>query len=351
MTEESKIDKDSEVEIEVENSNIEIIAEQPEMAIEESQITAKSEVAPESEMTEESKIDKDSLSKMLADAYAHFASILNLSNEDSELEENEELEIIEKSEVEKYLLEEGKDLFSLDQQEDLLEKYLKCRIKYRADEVLTPENWSTVNKQVKTFKSAIALLGSTPINKDKLVSHYGLIECECECESKDTEYTYSKEDFYIKTKNARGFKKFFNDNLYSLSCIIPDDSIESYLNDLNAKELISDIKHAIEVKVYSKMPEINICTEIDLKDSSLTQPLADDISNFESRELSEINNLLASRSLHRNYSDFRLAEIEELKNKSYDCMKEPRILCFNKPFVIICINEVSQLPIFIGIRN
>ncbi len=171
----------------------------------------------------------------------------------------------------------------------------------------------------------------------------------------------SNERLYLEDENTTGFIKPYKGDEFSFAVFLPDENtdIDSYVNSLSAKKLMSLINNASEETVETVLPKFTYEYDISLKEPLTEMGL---ISAFNSSKAdlsgmgeSSMGNLYVSKVLHKTF-----IEVAEEGTKAaavtavaVDCesameIVEIKKVIVNRPFVFAIIDNVANVPLFIG---
>ena len=177
---------------------------------------------------------------------------------------------------------------------------------------------------------------------------------------------------YFETKNSKGIILPYNNNLEFVG-ILPNDSIDKYINDLTDDELNSidsTIKEASsDLHILLSLPQFSYSFDLDtFKDILKTMGIRDafdkDAASFTNiitkndMKKSDIGNLYVSQAIHKTYIDlnekgtkaaavtyFGMFKSSAVAPKSYEEIK----IEFNRPFIYMIRDNSSKEILFFGV--
>lgn len=168
----------------------------------------------------------------------------------------------------------------------------------------------------------------------------------------------SIESRYIDTDDAKGVVKNYKGGKYSFVAMLPDEDVtlEDYIENLDAEELMAAISNPDSKSVFVSLPKFSYEYDSILNDAlkELGMPTAFDGGEADFSRMGQSSERLhIGRVVHKTYIsvDERgtragAATIVEMVDGLGPSFEE--ILCLERPFLYMIVDNTNHLPIFIG---
>lgn len=166
----------------------------------------------------------------------------------------------------------------------------------------------------------------------------------------------SEEALYLQDSNATGFVKPYADGRYSLAAILPNGTLDGYLQTLDGDALRALIDSASDEPVQTVLPQLELKSDRDL--SGALQALGISDLFDESADLSGIDgkqDLFVSRVLHsavlrvdENGTKAAASTVMEIETMAIRPMNS---VVLDHPFLLVIWDNQTNLPLFLAAVN
>lgn len=171
-------------------------------------------------------------------------------------------------------------------------------------------------------------------------------------------YMYSKEDIYINDEDTIGFIKHYKDNQYSFVALLPDEDIDilEYIDGFTYEKYISLMEGKENCKVNAILPEFSYEYGHSMKDvlKNMGMSLAFDFKLADFSNLADgalcIDDVIHKTFIQVDANGTRAGAATKVGIvKSAISIEENKIVRLDRPFVYMIIDNVTNLPIFMGV--
>ncbi len=183
-------------------------------------------------------------------------------------------------------------------------------------------------------------------------------------EKQNVEMLHSTESRYLEDENAVGFIKRYASS-YSFAALLPKEEMspEEYLDTLTAEDFATLLTNAQRTTVKTAMPkfEAEFSTELGEVLCEMGMSLAFDLVKADFSELgdfSDEDNVCISRVLHKTFisvdekgTKAGAATVLEMELKASEDIFDSKSVILDRPFVYMIIDNITNMPIFIGVAN
>ncbi len=164
---------------------------------------------------------------------------------------------------------------------------------------------------------------------------------------------------YIELENATGFSKPYEDEAYSFVAILPNEDMDTFIEGLDGIELMDAMESASNEKVMTYIPKFSFEYDVDLVDTLKAMGMKDAFEetevDFTQMATSAYGNIYISRVLHKTFitvdekgTEAGASTVVEVNTESTS-MEEPKIVCLDRPFLFMIVDNELHAPIFMGI--
>ncbi len=179
----------------------------------------------------------------------------------------------------------------------------------------------------------------------------------------NVEMLRSTEPVYLSCENAEGFMKMYEGGKYAFAAFLPDEntSVDEFVEGLTAESLYEMLSHPNKsCEAIVSLPKFKTEYDIKLNDvlKSMGMPTAFSSGEADFSKMCSSNGVYIEDIIHKTFLELdekgttaAAATAVEMTQKAIIPEKEPKIICFNKPFVYCIVDTVYNIPIFIGVMN
>ena len=174
----------------------------------------------------------------------------------------------------------------------------------------------------------------------------------------DIKLMHSKENTYLKTDNASGFRKQYKDG-YSFVAMLPDKGVKlsDFVDSLTAEKISSFLNSGEHADVYAAIPEFSLDFNVELKESLIDMGMPDAFDGAKA-DLSRLGSMKTGENLAIGFvNHFTHIEVDKNGTRAaavtdvgvnttaigmyYDVI-------LDRPFVYMIMDDATDLPVFIG---
>lgn len=173
---------------------------------------------------------------------------------------------------------------------------------------------------------------------------------------------HSGERFYIEDDMATGMMKSYYNDDYRFLALLPREgiSLDDYLKQLTADQLLQAVKNALSDGVSVTIPkfkyEYDITMNDSLKELGMTDAFSMDKADFSKMGKSSQGNIYIDSILHKTYISVdakgtKAGAVTKIEMATKSAPFEERTVILDRPFFYAIIDTKTKLPIFIGTVN
>jgi serpin B len=176
----------------------------------------------------------------------------------------------------------------------------------------------------------------------------------------NTDFMFSNEYSYIETENSTGFIKPYKNGHYSFAALLPnsDTDITEFISGLTEHTLQNALNNVSDEKVSTGMPKFSFEYEITMNQmlADMGMPTAFDgnAADFSNLGSSDDGNIFISKVLHKTFIQVdelgtRAGAVTSVEvNVTSGAPSTTKEVILNRPFVFAIVDNVTNLPIFVG---
>ncbi len=182
-------------------------------------------------------------------------------------------------------------------------------------------------------------------------------------DKKTVDFMHSSEYGYIELPGAIGFSKPYADNQYFFVALLPDEGLEvsDFIDLIDGETIINAVKNQRDYEVYTSIPKFTFeyskeLSEV-LKELGIKDAFNADFADFRSLGQSRDGNIFINRVIHKTKIEVdergtKAGAVTAVEMKT-ECAApaEPKTVNLNRPFFFMIVDNVFNMPIFIGILN
>jgi serpin B len=164
---------------------------------------------------------------------------------------------------------------------------------------------------------------------------------------------------YVQDDMATGFIKPYKDEQYSFVALLPEEdvTIYDYISSLTGEGLQQMLASSEDTDVIIAMPKFSYEYELSMNEvlKAMGMPLAFDRSQADFSKMAVGNgNIYIGDVLHKTFIAVdelgtEAAAVTKVEMKTESAMWSEKEVCLNRPFVYMIVDNVNNLPIFMGV--
>ncbi|NLY77986.1 MAG: serine protease [Tissierellia bacterium] len=194
---------------------------------------------------------------------------------------------------------------------------------------------------------------SHEIYEDKFTNYQG--------SKTDIEMMVSDEEKYLEDGKAVGFIKPYKDNKYSFIALLPreDVDIKEYIRELTGEGLLNLINSFKRAKVDAHIPKFCYSYQVEMSQMLMNLGMVDAFdehkADFSRMAKVENENIYINKVIHKTYIEVdekgtkaAAATGVEVNETSAILEEERYVVKLDRPFIYVIMDNVMNLPIFIG---
>ena len=166
----------------------------------------------------------------------------------------------------------------------------------------------------------------------------------------------SEEALYLKDGSATGFLKPYAGGRYSLAAILPNGSLDDYVQKLDGNALRALIDGASDDPVQAVLPQLELKSDCELADALRALGINDlfddsaDLSGINGKQDLSVGRVLHSAVLRvdENGTEAAASTVEEIEMMG---LREPNSVVLDHPFLLVIWDNQTQLPVFLAAVN
>lgn len=177
-------------------------------------------------------------------------------------------------------------------------------------------------------------------------------------EVQTVEFLCGEEYGYIELYNAIGFSKPYKDDKYSFIAILPEGDVDEFLAELDGSELMEAIEQESQEKVLTYLPKFAIDYDVELVETLMKMGIEDacqEEADFTQMATLGEDNIYINIVLHKTFivvdekgTEAGASTVVEMTTESTSA-DEPKIVCLDRPFLFLIVDNELNVPIFMGI--
>ncbi len=222
--------------------------------------------------------------------------------------------------------------------EDMLDEIHKDAIMYLVNAVSFQAEWDTIYKKDQ-------------IREMEFIAESGEVQ--------EVEFLCGDEYGYIELDDACGFSKPYQDDKYSFIAILPDGNMEEFIKELDGSELLKAIEQESREKVITYLPKFSMEYGVELVETlmemGMEEAFLEEEADFTQMATSGNGNIYINRVLHKTFitvdekgTEAGASTVVEMTTESTS-VKEPKIVCLDRPFLFMIVDNELHVPIFMGV--
>lgn len=166
----------------------------------------------------------------------------------------------------------------------------------------------------------------------------------------------SEEALYLKDGSATGFLKPYAGGRYSLAAILPNGSLDDYVQKLDGDALRALIDGASDDPVQAVLPQLELKSDCELADALRALGINDlfddsaDLSGINGKQDLSVGRVLHSAVLRvdENGTEAAASTVEEIEMMG---LRETYSVVLDHPFLLVIWDNQTQLPVFLAAVN
>ena len=166
----------------------------------------------------------------------------------------------------------------------------------------------------------------------------------------------SEEALYLKDDSATGFLKPYAGGRYSLAAILPNGSLDDYVQKLDGDALRALIDGASDDPVQAVLPQLELKSDCELADALRALGINDlfddsaDLSGIDGKQDLSVGRVLHSAVLRvdENGTEAAASTVEEIEMMG---LRETNSVVLDHPFLLVIWDNQTQLPVFLAAVN
>lgn len=166
----------------------------------------------------------------------------------------------------------------------------------------------------------------------------------------------SEEALYLKDGSATGFLKPYAGGRYSLAAILPNGSLDDYVQKLDGDALRALIDGASDDPVQAVLPQLELKSDCELADALRALGINDlfddsaDLSGIDGKQDLSVGRVLHSAVLRvdENGTEAAASTVEEIEMMG---LRETYSVVLDHPFLLVIWDNQTQLPVFLAAVN
>lgn len=166
----------------------------------------------------------------------------------------------------------------------------------------------------------------------------------------------SDEALYLKDGNATGFLKPYAGGRYSLAAILPNGSLDDYVQKLDGDMLRSLIENATQDEVRATMPQMELKSDVELADALRAMGITDvfegnaDLSGISAEQELCVGRVLHSAALRVDEKGTKAAAATAVEIETMS-LREGYNVMLDRPFLLLIWDNQAGMPIFLAAVN
>lgn len=182
-------------------------------------------------------------------------------------------------------------------------------------------------------------------------------------EKREISFLHSIEGTYFDDGKALGFRKMYADR-YSFVALLPNEGIDvyDYVSGLTPDGLLQMLRSGKSALVYASLPKFESGYDVNLEDllCGLGMPTAFNSADADFTDMATCDegNLYIGRVLHKTFisvgekgTKAGAATVVEMLAEGAMPPEETVTIALNRPFVYLIMDNVTGLPLFIGVQT
>lgn len=166
----------------------------------------------------------------------------------------------------------------------------------------------------------------------------------------------SEEALYLKDDSATGFLKPYAGGRYSLAAILPNGSLDDYVQKLDGDALRALIDGASDDPVQAVLPQLELKSDCELADALRALGINDlfddsaDLSGIDGKQDLSVGRVLHSAVLRvdENGTEAAASTVEEIEMMG---LRETNSVVLDHPFLLVIWDNQTQLSVFLAAVN
>ena len=166
----------------------------------------------------------------------------------------------------------------------------------------------------------------------------------------------SEEALYLQDSNATGFVKPYADGRYSLAAILPNGTLDGYLQTLDGDALRALIGSASDEPVQTVLPQLELKSDRELSDALKALGISDlfdesaDLSGIDGKQDLFVSRVLHSAVLRVDENGTKAAASTVMETETM-AIRPMNSVVLDHPFLLVIWDNQTNLPLFLAAVN